>query len=83
MKIQNSSLAIGLAALAGFAAGALSFHTAAADASPSAPNGGFVRIIEVDSSFMASGKVVVGRLVGFSCVPTPRENAPQCYVVTQ
>lgn len=83
MKLQKSTLAIGLAALLGIAAGALSFHTSNANASPSGPNGGFVRIIEVDASFMTSGKVLVGKVVGFACVPASRENSPQCYVVTQ
>lgn len=83
MKLQKSSLAIALAALLGFAAGALSFHTSAANASPAAPTGGFVRVIEVDASFMTSGKVLVGKVVGFACVPTSREITPQCYVVTQ
>jgi hypothetical protein len=83
MKLQKSSLAIALAALVGFAAGALSFRASAANASPSGPNGGFVRVIEVDASFMTSGKVLVGKVVGFSCVPTSHENTPQCYIVTQ
>ncbi|MGH9713508.1 MAG: hypothetical protein ACRD5M_09450 [Candidatus Acidiferrales bacterium] len=83
MKLQKPSLGIVLAALAGFAAGALSFHVSAANAGTTRANGGFVRVIEVDASFMTSGKVLVGNVVGFSCVPTSRENAPQCYIVTQ
>ena len=81
MKLLRSSLAIVLAAILGFIAGAWSFHTPRVEAQTR-----FVTITPVSVGTNSAANAPAGtNVVGFSCVPSDpnRGGSSICYVATR
>jgi hypothetical protein len=78
MKYMKSSRKLILVALVSFVAGVWLYRVSTVKASPQKGGGGLIHVYKLDSSYLATGKFVLGDVVGFSC------DAPSsCYLVTQ